>query len=94
MSFGAPMMASTGQAWMHLVQPMHSSSRIRARTLGFTIPLRGFSGFGARPSSSARAYHAGGAAGRALVDVGFVAGKRPGVRPAAGVAALPALGLG
>jgi hypothetical protein len=26
--FAAPTMASIGQAWMHLVQPMHSASRM------------------------------------------------------------------
>src|SRR3546814_1388635 len=33
-SFAAPMIASTGQAWMHLVQPMHSASRIKAICAG------------------------------------------------------------
>jgi hypothetical protein len=41
-------MASTGQAWMHSVQPMHRLSSITAIVSGFSTPLAGFSGSGSR----------------------------------------------
>ena len=54
-SFGAPTMASTGQAWMHLVQPMHTSGSIHARCDGGEAPQAGSSARIGRPSTAASA---------------------------------------
>jgi hypothetical protein len=48
-------MASTGQAWMHSVQPMHNGSSMTATVRGLSSPLSGSSGFGSRSSRSASA---------------------------------------
>ena len=53
MSFEAPTIASTGQAWMHLVQPMQSDSSMTATCGGRYSPYAGLSGFAARPSKRA-----------------------------------------
>ncbi len=53
MRFGAPTIASTGQAWMHLVQPMQTSSSIKASSGAFSMPLAGFNGLTLRSSSAA-----------------------------------------
>ncbi len=50
---GAPTMQSTGQAWMHSVQPMHNASSITAAVSGFSAPFAGFSGSAGRRSSAA-----------------------------------------
>lgn len=49
-SSAAPTMASTGQAWMHSVQPIHVSSSMIATCFGFSSAL---SGLTSRPSRSA-----------------------------------------
>ncbi len=41
MRLGAPMIASTGQATMHLVQPMHTASSTRAFRWGPSVPHDG-----------------------------------------------------
>lgn len=51
--FAAPAIASTGQAWMHKVQPMHVYSSMKATDLGFGSPTSASSGFASTPSSSA-----------------------------------------
>jgi hypothetical protein len=90
--FDAPTMASTGQAWMHRVQPMQVFSSMTATAFGFgSSPSP--SGLASTPSSSARLLDIGVAAGRAAVDVGFTLGDGLGIGPAARIAALAALGL-
>ena len=53
--FAAPRIASTGQAWMHLVQPMHSSSRMKATMRGFSAPCSASSAGASTCSRSASA---------------------------------------
>ena len=48
MRFDAPMMASTGHAGIHSVQPMHRLSSMTATVNGRSTPLAGLSGSGAR----------------------------------------------
>jgi hypothetical protein len=55
MHLPAPTIASTGQAWMHLVQPMHTSSSITATIGGASIPYAGSSDFVTTPSRCASA---------------------------------------
>jgi hypothetical protein len=55
MRFDAPMMASTGHAGIHSVQPMHRLSSITATVNGRSTPLEGFSGSGLRLSKCASA---------------------------------------
>ena len=62
---------------MHLVQPMQSASTISATTGGFTAPLSAFSGLGIAAEQFGQRAHAGFAAGRALVDVGFAGRQSP-----------------
>ena len=54
MRFAAPMIASTGQAWMHSVQPMHHASSMTATRRGSSRPQAGSSPRAARPVSAAR----------------------------------------
>ena len=49
----APEMASTGQAWMHRVQPMQVCSSMKATDFGLGVPWASSSGLGSTPSSSA-----------------------------------------
>jgi hypothetical protein len=51
----APAIASTGQAWMHLVQPMHSEASMRASRRGASMPQLGSSGSIGWPVSAASA---------------------------------------
>jgi len=53
--FGAPRIASTGQASMHKVQPMQSGSSMTASCNGVCSPHSGSSGFAARPVNVASA---------------------------------------
>ena len=55
MRFCAPMIASTGQAAMHSVQPMHAASSMTATSSGPCVPHAGSSGFPARPVNAASA---------------------------------------
>jgi hypothetical protein len=50
----APTMASTGQAWMHSVQPMHRLSSMKATERGRSMPLAGLIGMTGRPVTRAR----------------------------------------
>ena len=52
--FAAPTMASTGQACMHRVQPMHRSSSMMTTCGGFSTPCSSESGLYSRPRRSAR----------------------------------------
>lgn len=55
MNFAPPAMASTGQAWMHLVQPMQSASMINANFPGECTPrLRSYGG-ASTPNTLAKA---------------------------------------
>ena len=49
-NFAAPKMASTGQAIMHLTQPIQSCSIINATLLGLCRPNCGLSGLGSTPN--------------------------------------------
>jgi len=51
--FAAPTMASTGQAWMHSVQPMQICSSMTATDFGFSMPCSAESDLNSRPSRSA-----------------------------------------
>ena len=51
MRFDAPMIASTGHAGIHSVQPMHRLSSMTATVNGRSTPLAGLSGSGARCNS-------------------------------------------
>ena len=54
MRFGPPTMASTGQAWMHLVQPMQSASiTLATSSVAISMPKAGLSGFSVTPSTAA-----------------------------------------
>ena len=53
MRFAAPTIASTGQASMHSVQPMHDASSIRATVSGAGSPHARSSAIGGRPVSDA-----------------------------------------
>ena len=55
MSLAPPTMASTGQAWMHLVQPMQSSSTTSATWAGLCSPRARSNGTAGTPSTWARA---------------------------------------
>jgi hypothetical protein len=55
MCLPAPTMASTGHAWMHLVQPMQVSSSIMAAVGDSSLPQAGSSGWIALPSREASA---------------------------------------
>ncbi len=54
MRFAAPMIASTGQASMHNVQPMQRASVIVATSSGPCLPHSGASGCTGKPASFAR----------------------------------------
>lgn len=54
MNLAVPMMASTGQAVMHLVQPMQSCSTMSATCRGISMPLAGLSGKTSRPVKFAK----------------------------------------
>jgi hypothetical protein len=49
----APTMASTGQAWVHSVQPMQAASSMKATCFGFSVPCSAESGLNSLPSRSA-----------------------------------------
>jgi hypothetical protein len=53
MRFAAPTIASTGQASMHNVQPMHAASSMRATSSAPASPQLGSSAIGGRPVMSA-----------------------------------------
>ena len=90
---GAPTMASTGQGGRHLVQPMQRSSSMKATVGAASMPLSRLSGV-ERPARELRQRDDGfGAAGRALIDVGFAARDGFGVGKATRVPAARALGL-
>jgi hypothetical protein len=55
MRFCAPMIASTGHAWMHNVQPMHAASSMIATRSGPGSPHAGSSGVTGRATSAASA---------------------------------------
>ena len=54
-SFAAPTIASTGQAWMHSVQPMQRDSSMRAKANGLAARRSGSGGNAVTPSRRASA---------------------------------------
>jgi hypothetical protein len=84
-------MASTGQAWMHRVQPMQVFSSMTATAFGFV--LHALAQGGSTPEQFGQALDALHPAGRALVDVHLALGDGLGIGLAARIAALAALGL-
>ena len=90
---GAPTMASTGQGGRHLVQPMQRSSSMNATVGAASMPLSRLSGASGAAGELRQRDDGFGAAGRALVDVGFAARDGLGVGQATRVAAARALRL-
>ena len=72
----APTMASTGQAWMHRVQPMQMFSSMSATDLGLGCAVFGVERLEFHAQQFRQLVDAVLAAGRALVDVGLAVGDR------------------